>query len=145
MWRDGILSQPGNTTRGNTSQVYTLTQNPGLFASNFIPLWAGLTEGNATQGAQVVAALQNSSLIGPSGEWVGASALFASQSAKRADTAAYLGLRHHTDSAGTVYSKIVCGFNRSQGRSLAVSCCQIECFCLRSSRLAWCSWSFMPG
>lgn len=72
MWRDGILSQPGNTTSGNTSQVYTLTQNPGVFASNFIPLWAGLTEGNESQGAQVVAALKNSSLIGPSGGWVDA-------------------------------------------------------------------------
>lgn len=69
MWRDGILSPANNATNtSGTSQVYTLTQNPGIFASNFVPLWTGLTEDNATQGARVVQALQNSSLIGPSGE-----------------------------------------------------------------------------
>jgi hypothetical protein len=74
MWHDGILS-PANTTTSSSNttaaaeagQGYTLTQNPGVFASNFIPLWAGLTEGNAAQGEQVVQALKSSGLVGPAG------------------------------------------------------------------------------
>jgi hypothetical protein len=72
MWHDGILSPVNTTSSSNTAaadgQLYTLTQNPGVFASNFIPLWAGLAEGDEAQGAQVVAALQNSGLVGPAGE-----------------------------------------------------------------------------
>jgi hypothetical protein len=72
MWHDGILSPTSSSSSSNTDaaagQVYTLTQNPGVFASNFIPLWAGLAEGDELQGAQVVAALQSSGLVGPAGE-----------------------------------------------------------------------------
>jgi hypothetical protein len=72
MWHDGILT-PANTTSSSSSnaaaggQLYTLTQNPGVFASNFIPLWAGLTEGDEAQGRQVVQALNSSGLVGPAG------------------------------------------------------------------------------
>jgi hypothetical protein len=71
MWHDGILSPVNISSSSNTAadgQVYTLTQNPGVFASNFIPLWAGLAEGDEAQGAQVVQALKSSGLVGPAGE-----------------------------------------------------------------------------
>eukprot|EP00878_Enallax_costatus_P016595 GHUV01017413.1.p1 GENE.GHUV01017413.1~~GHUV01017413.1.p1 ORF type:complete len:351 (+),score=99.53 GHUV01017413.1:657-1709(+) len=70
MWRDGILSPTVNSTNSsstNPDQVYTLTQNPHVFASNFVPLWTGITEGSASQGAAVVQALKASGLIGPAG------------------------------------------------------------------------------
>ncbi|WIA44588.1 hypothetical protein OEZ86_007311 [Tetradesmus obliquus] len=74
MWHDGILA-PANTTNSSSSttaaaaagQVFTLTQNPGIFASNFVPLWAGLAEAHEAQGVQVVGALQSSGLVGPAG------------------------------------------------------------------------------
>eukprot|EP00879_Flechtneria_rotunda_P008702 GHRR01009116.1.p1 GENE.GHRR01009116.1~~GHRR01009116.1.p1 ORF type:complete len:560 (+),score=184.24 GHRR01009116.1:304-1983(+) len=73
MWRDGILlpfnsNTSSNTIQNSTNQVYSLTQNPGIFASNFVPLWTGMTQGDAQQGARVVQALQRSSLVGPSGK-----------------------------------------------------------------------------
>jgi hypothetical protein len=53
--------------------VYTVTQNPGIFASNFIPLWAGVADGDAVQGGRVVEALNASGLVQPAGkEGVGA-------------------------------------------------------------------------
>eukprot|EP00879_Flechtneria_rotunda_P007623 GHRR01007995.1.p1 GENE.GHRR01007995.1~~GHRR01007995.1.p1 ORF type:complete len:511 (+),score=72.93 GHRR01007995.1:1352-2884(+) len=75
MWRDGILSSltnsNGTTSQGNgtdgTNQVYMLALNPGISASNFIPLWAGLSEGDEAQGARVVQSLQDSGLISASG------------------------------------------------------------------------------
>ncbi|KAF6257659.1 trehalase-domain-containing protein [Scenedesmus sp. NREL 46B-D3] len=72
MWHDGILSSANTSgsssnTTAAAGQPYTLTQNPGVFASNFVPLWAGLAEGDEAQGARVVQALQASGLVGPAG------------------------------------------------------------------------------
>jgi alpha,alpha-trehalase len=72
MWRDGILSPTTNTNSSSSSnvnpgQIYTLQQNPHMFASNFVPLWTGITAENNTQGERVVTALKNSGLIGPAG------------------------------------------------------------------------------
>lgn len=84
MWRDGILQplQPTNTsnTTSNSSSasisnssviaggaVYSLVQNPRVFASNFIPLWAGVAEGDMVQGARVVESITSSGLVGPAG------------------------------------------------------------------------------
>lgn len=75
MWRDGILT-PSNNASGtggsnissNSGTVYTVTQNPGIFASNFIPLWAGVADGDAVQGGRVVEALNASGLVQPAGK-----------------------------------------------------------------------------
>lgn len=75
MWRDGIL-QPqsdattdsnSNSSSSNTSAVYTLTQNTGIFASNFIPLWAGLAGGDVLTGSRAVDSLNKSGLVQPAG------------------------------------------------------------------------------
>lgn len=76
MWRDGILQPPINTTNSssssdsssNASTVYTLTQNPGVFASNFIPLWAGLADGDVLTGSRAVDSLNKSGLVQPAGK-----------------------------------------------------------------------------
>lgn len=82
MWRDGILQplQPTNTTSNSSSAstnsssvtaggaMYSLVQNPRVFASNFIPLWTGVAEGDLVQGARVVESITNSGLVGPAGE-----------------------------------------------------------------------------
>lgn len=77
MWRDGILTPVNSSSGGESSSsgsistTYTLTQNPGVFASNFVPLWAGLADGDAVQAGRVVEALQSSGLVQPAGGWVG--------------------------------------------------------------------------
>jgi hypothetical protein len=74
MWRDGVLQQQNSSSDsadskagGSSSSTYTLMQNPGIFASNFIPLWAGVAQGGLVQGGRVVEALQNSGLVQPAG------------------------------------------------------------------------------
>jgi hypothetical protein len=79
MWRDGILAQSNNasgaggsnsssSSSSSSGTVYTLTLNPGVFASNFIPLWAGVADGGSVQGGRVVEALNASGLVQPSGK-----------------------------------------------------------------------------
>jgi hypothetical protein len=74
MWRDGILQQQNATdnssdssSSSNASTVYTLTQNPGIFASNFVPLWAGLADGDILTGSRAVDSLNKSGLVQPAG------------------------------------------------------------------------------
>lgn len=85
MWRDGILQQQNSSSsssaaaadaanstdssgsNGSDGSGYTLTQNPGVFASNFVPLWAGVAAGDVVQGSRVVEALQGSGLVQPAG------------------------------------------------------------------------------
>jgi hypothetical protein len=61
---DSADSKAGGSS---SSSTYTLMQNPGIFASNFIPLWAGVAQGGLVQGGRVVEALQNSGLVQPAG------------------------------------------------------------------------------
>lgn len=91
MWRDGVLQQQNSSSSStaadaanstdssgtanatgaggssSSDRVYTLTQNPGVFASNFVPLWAGVAAGDVLQGSRVVEALQGSGLVQPAG------------------------------------------------------------------------------
>jgi hypothetical protein len=60
----------GCTTNSSDGQVlYDLVQNKGIFASNYVPLWTGLTEGpDESRGQRVVQSLQQSKLMNVSGE-----------------------------------------------------------------------------
>ena len=63
-WRDGILAgTPGQPL----DQPHQLTQSEIMAASNYVPLWVGLTEGDAQLGARVVDSLRTSGLVQPSG------------------------------------------------------------------------------
>ncbi|KAF8067132.1 trehalase [Scenedesmus sp. PABB004] len=83
MWRDGILEPcpgdpggPGGEQQEQQEQQQQAQQQEdwqrerrlrlnrcGVFASNFVGLWAGLTEGDEAQGAAVVRALDASGLV----------------------------------------------------------------------------------
>lgn len=62
------MTMPSSSQPPAGGMVYCITQNPGVFASNYIPLWAGLTEMNPDMGAAAVTSLNNSGLIQPGGE-----------------------------------------------------------------------------
>eukprot|EP00877_Chromochloris_zofingiensis_P005742 jgi/Chrzof1/15169/Cz09g30050.t1 len=61
------MTMPSSSQPPAGGMVYCITQNPGVFASNYIPLWAGLTEMNPDMGAAAVTSLNNSGLIQPGG------------------------------------------------------------------------------
>ena len=50
-------------------EQYGYQLNPGVFASNYIPLWAGLAEGDQGKGQAVVKSLNESGLVQTSGGW----------------------------------------------------------------------------
>jgi hypothetical protein len=78
MWRDGILcpaeadssssaTTAATATSSSSGAAFVLSHNPRVFASNFVPLWVGLTAAHGSRGARVVAALEGSGLVGPAG------------------------------------------------------------------------------
>jgi hypothetical protein len=85
-WRDGVLVQPAppsgeNAVGGGPAEggaaggsggrpecgVCGVRLSSGVYASNYVPLWAGLAEGDEELGARVVASLEASGLVQPGG------------------------------------------------------------------------------
>ncbi|GBF87739.1 trehalase-like [Raphidocelis subcapitata] len=57
----------GGGSGGGGGAVFSVSLNPAAFASNYVPLWAGLTAGDEGTGARVVASLEASGLVQPGG------------------------------------------------------------------------------
>jgi hypothetical protein len=77
-WRDGLLSPEEEGGAGGSGSVTSSAGSGGgavlsvalsraAFASNYVPLWTGLTAGNPEMGARVVASLEASGLVQPGG------------------------------------------------------------------------------
>jgi hypothetical protein len=71
-WRDGILQgATGNATTDAAAGPLSLSLSQVVAACNYVPLWAGLTEGQEGLGPRVVQSLQASGLVQTSGGWRG--------------------------------------------------------------------------
>jgi hypothetical protein len=64
----GPGAEGGGGDGGGGGEPRAVTPSPGVFASNFVPLWAGLVAGDEDAGARIVAALEASGLVHPAGE-----------------------------------------------------------------------------
>lgn len=87
-WRDGVIQQqhhhqqqqqqqqPGLHSTQQEQQpqqqaAVSVSLNPAVLASNYVPLWAGLAGGDEELGVRVVASLEASGLVQPGGELTG--------------------------------------------------------------------------